>query len=363
MAEDAGKTGSVDIPDGASVVRLPKLGKQMEEGSILVCRVEVGDKVIRGDVLFEIETDKTTLEMESPGDGVVKAVLVPLEKAVPIHTPLMILADEAVEIPQEVINSLKATQPCKPTKTSSKSAESIEEAMLIPQGGEVQYELGQTVPMNRYQKTIAQRMLQSKREIPCFYLTIQIDMTGLIEFRKQFNRDNGTDAAYNDFLIRAVAMGLERFNVMTGQTDGDVIKLADSIGIGLAIVVPGGLVAPIVRDANNKTVKQISEETKSLIEKAGAGKFSPDDLTGGCITISNLGSQGIESFIPIVVPGQCSILGIGRIVDTPVPDRGTVLERKTMKATLSVDHRVANGSYAAQFLDFVRQLLQDPVRL
>ena len=146
---------------------------------------------------------------------------------------------------------------------------------------------------------------------------------------------------------------------MTGQLAGDAIKLADSINIGLAISVPDGLVAPILKNLNKKNVKQIAADSKAIIEKARAGKLAPTDLEGGCITVSNLGAFGIDNFIPIVVPGQCSILGIGRITDTCVPDNGGIAIRKLMNMTLSVDHKVANGAYAAQFLDFVRKQLED----
>jgi len=159
--------------------------------------------------------------------------------------------------------------------------------------------------------------------------------------------------------LRAVAIGLKKFPIMTGRLAGDIIRLADSIGIGLAIFVTDGLVAPIVKNVDKKNVAQIARDSKVLIEKARNNKLAPADLQGGCITISNLGAFGIDSFIPIVVPGQCSILGVGKITDTCVPEGDNIITRKSMAMTLSVDHKVANGAYAAQFLDFVRKLLED----
>ena len=148
---------------------------------------------------------------------------------------------------------------------------------------------------------------------------------------------------------------------MTGQLAGDAIKLADAIHVGLAIAVPDGLVAPVVKDVNKKDIKQIARDSLALIERARNNRLSPTDLEGGCITVSNLGALGIDSFIPIVVPGQCSILGIGQITDTCVPEDSKILVRKLMNMTLSVDHKVTNGAYAAQFLDFVRKLLEDTI--
>jgi pyruvate dehydrogenase E2 component (dihydrolipoamide acetyltransferase) len=214
-------------------------------------------------------------------------------------------------------------------------------------------------------------MLRSKQEIPCFYLTVRADVTELVAYRARFNETSPTKIAYSDFVIKAVAMGLQRFPIMTGQLDGENIKLADAIGVGLAIEVSQGLVAPVVKDPDKKTVAEIARYTQQLAGRAENNQLTLEDLEGGCITVSNLGSFGIDSFIPIVVPGQCSIMGIGRIKDTCVPDAGSTSSpqddhipiREIMNMTLSVDHKVANGAYAAQFLDFVKKMLEDPANL
>jgi len=229
--------------------------------------------------------------------------------------------------------------------------------------GAQEVKLGQTIPLNRIQKITAERMLKSKREIPCFYLTVRADVTDLVELRAKMNETGDVKISYNDFIMKAVSIGLEKYPIMTGQLDGDTIKLAEVIHIGLAIAVPDGLVAPMVKDVNKKDIKQIARDSQVLIEKARSNKLAPTDLEGGCITVSNLGAFGIENFIPIVVPGQCSILGIGKITDTCVPDDDNILVRKLMSMTLSVDHKVTNGAYAAQFLDFVRKLLEDPSQI
>jgi pyruvate dehydrogenase E2 component (dihydrolipoamide acetyltransferase) len=219
--------------------------------------------------------------------------------------------------------------------------------------------LGETVPLNRLQKITAEKMLKSKQEIPCFYLTVKADVTDLVELRAGMNQAGDVKVSYNDFIIKAVATGLEKYPIMTGQLAGESIKIADSINVGLAISVPDGLVAPILKDVNNKDVKQIATDSLALIERARSNRLAPTDVEGGCITVSNLGAFGIDNFIPIVVPGQCTILGVGQISDTCVPDNGNILVRKLMNMTLSIDHKVANGAYAAQFLDFVRKLLED----
>ena len=387
----------------ATEVKLPKLGETAEEGTIVDCKVKLGDEVKKGDVIFEIEVDKATLEMESPADGFVKHILVETGQTLPVGEPILILGDKDEEIPQSFVNSLKAGAAAGPTAEAPPAAEPQAVAKLAgkvkasPRAKKLAKDLGvdlatvtgtgwagritendvkkaaaltatepalgATIPLNRLQKITAQRMLKSKQEIPCFYLTVKADVTDLVEFRTKFNQTSDIEVAYNDFIIRAVAIGLEKFLIMTGQLAGDKITLADGIGVGLAITVPGGMVAPIVKNVSKKDVAEIARDSRALIERARGNKLSLADLEGGCITISNLGAFGIDSFIPIVVPGQCSILGIGRITDACVPENDGFAVRKLMSMTLSVDHKVTNGAYAAQFLDFVRKLLEDPSNL
>ena len=388
-------------------VKLPKLGETTEEGTIVDCKVKLGDEVKKGDVIFEIEVDKATLEMESPADGFVKHILVETGQTLPVGEPILILGDRDEEVPQSFVDSLKAGAAAVPTAEAPPAAPPAAEPQAVAKlAGKVKASprakklakdlgvdlatvtgtgwagritendvkkaaaltaaepaLGATIPLNRLQKITAQRMLKSKQEIPCFYLTVKADVTDLVEFRTKFNQTSDIEVAYNDFIIRAVAIGLEKFPIMTGQLTGDKITLADGIGVGLAITVPGGMVAPIVKNVSKKDVAEIARDSKALIERARSNKLSLADLEGGCITISNLGTFGIDSFIPIVVPGQCSILGIGRITDACVPENDGFAVRKLMSMTLSVDHKVTNGAYAAQFLDFVRKLLEDPSNL
>jgi pyruvate dehydrogenase E2 component (dihydrolipoamide acetyltransferase) len=406
----------------AREVRLPQLGQTMEEGTIVNCLVKVGDEVKKGDVIFEIETDKATLEMESPAEGYVKYILGETDQTLPVGAPILVVGDKDEEVPRSFVDSLKVAATAAPaaepgragaasvvesafpapgaepveagtserikasprakklaeqlgvdlaavkgtgpagriTEQDIKDAASSKPAKPAPvKVSEPMVRLAREMPLNRLQKITGQRMLQSKHEIPCFYLSVKADVTDLVKLRTRLNKTSDVKVAYNDFIIRAVSMGLEKFPIMTGQVAGDSIQLADSIGVGLAISVPGGLVAPILKDVNKKDVRQIAHDSKALIEKARSNKLSPEDLEGGCITVSNLGAFEIESFIPIVVPGQCSILGIGQITETCVPESGNIMIRKLMSMTLSIDHKVTNGAYAGQFLDYVKKLLED----
>jgi pyruvate dehydrogenase E2 component (dihydrolipoamide acetyltransferase) len=352
----------------AREVRLPKFGDTMEEGTIVDCKVSIGDHVKSGDVLFEVETDKATLEIESPADGFVRQILAEVGGFYQIETPLLVLGDKDERISEEFLRSLKASTPATPTVAKSKPVkrEKISDVPMpipvLPQD----LKLGQTVPVSKLQKITAQKMLRSKQELPCFYLNSRADVTDLVAYRTKLNQAGKDEVSYNDFIIKGIAIGLEKFPIMTGQIDGDDIKLAKSIGVGLAISTPEGLIAPIVKDPDKKTVAEIARCSRRLIEKAKSNQLAIEDLEGGCITVSNLGAFGVDSFIPIVVPGQCSILGIGRITDVCIPageTPDTLSVRKTMNMTLSVDHKVANGGYAAQFLDFVKKTLEDPASL
>ncbi|MCL5279454.1 MAG: 2-oxo acid dehydrogenase subunit E2 [Planctomycetes bacterium] len=414
----------------AKEINLPKMGQTMEEGTVVNCLVKVGDEVRKGQVIFEIETDKATLEMESPVTGFVKYLLIQNNQTLPVGAPMMVLGEKDEQVPMSFVEALtggvglaagtlltpaaqmpttitpptapepvgpgkpmgkimisprakkmaeemgvdlatvKGTGPAgKITEADIRTAAEAKPAKVAPPAPTTRpaatitvagAKLGSTVALNRLQRITAERMLKSKREIPCFYLTVRADMTDLVAARAKMNETGSVKVAFNDFIMKAVATGLEKFPMMTGQLAGDAIKLADAIHVGLAISVPDGLVAPLVKDVNKKDVRQVARDSQALIERARADKLDLSDLEGGCVTVSNLGAFGVESFIPIVVPGQCSILGVGRIADTCVPDNGNILVRKLMNMTLSADHKVTNGAYAAQFLDFVKKMLEDP---
>ena len=405
----------------AKEIKLPQLGQTMEEGTVVNCLVKIGDEVKKGDVIFEIETDKATLEMESPLGGFVKHVLAKADQTLLVGAPMLVLGEKDEEVPQSFVDALLGVQSAagsaavtsaapaaEPVKTAPEPAKPTGKIMASPRAKKLAQELGvdltglkgtgpagkiteadiqkaaeakpagpataaaapaaaagearlgATIAVSRLQRITAERMLKSKQEIPCFYLTVRADVTNLVARRAELNAAGDVKVSFNDFIMKAVATGLEKFPIMTGQLAGSAIKLADAIHIGLAISVPDGLVAPLVKDVNKKGLKQIARDSQALIERTRADKLDLSDLEGGCTTVSNLGAFGIESFIPIVVPGQCTILGIGKITDTCVPDNGNILVRKLMNMTLSVDHKVANGAYAAQFLDLVRNLLEDP---
>lgn len=387
----------------ANVINLPQLGQTMEEGTIVNCRVKEGDKVKKGDVIFEVETDKATLEMECPVEGFVKKILVAIDQTVPVNEPIIIIGDKdeiidnqmptAPEAKAEKIHNIEKKAEAKITSKTENSKAfvsprakmtakqlGIDLNLINPSDGKPRimekdvrkaaainvpgrrpapkYKPGQSIAMSKMQKIIGQRMLQSKQEIPCFYLNTTADMTELVEYRAKL-KTSGIDVSFNDFIIKAAGMALKQFPILTAQIDEDKIRIADKIAVGLAIAVGDELVAPLCKEPDAKSIEEIANYNKDLIARAKANKLRPDDFNGGCFTLSNLGGFGIESFIPIVVPGQCSILGVGRIMDRPAVKDGNISIRKLMEMTLSVDHKVANGAYAAQFLHYIKLLLEE----
>jgi pyruvate dehydrogenase E2 component (dihydrolipoamide acetyltransferase) len=341
----------------------------MEEGTIVGYLVGVGDEVGKGDVIFEVETDKATLEVESPAAGFVKDILVEVGRTLPVNAPIMVLGEKDEKVAGSFVESLKAEIDSLAVQTAAgppESAPPAPEALLASDRTEAtgsEPGLGRSIPLSRLEKAVGRQMLQSKREIPCFYLSARVDVTELAALRDKLNQTGNIRIAYHDFIMRATALALEQYPIMTGKPVGNYIQLPESINIGLAVAVDDGLVAPTVKDVGGKSLVQIATESARLIDKARSKGLSLSELEGGCITLSNLGPFGIDSFIPIVVPGQCSILGMGRITDSCIPRDGSVAVRKMMNLTLSVDHRIANGAYAAQFLDHLRCLLQEAVGL
>jgi pyruvate dehydrogenase E2 component (dihydrolipoamide acetyltransferase) len=353
----------------AKEIKLPRFGETMEEGTIVNCLVKVGQKVKKGDYLFEIETDKATFEMESPDEGFVKAIVAQPGQTLSVGDVLLILGEEnekisargclTANIEKTISKKTTADAPAEKTPTDKITQADLTAAAQSQAG----YKLGQKVPLSRMAKITAEKMLQSKREKPCFYLNITVDVAELAAYREKLNKSADIKMSFNDFLMKALSLGLVQWPIMTGHLEGDSILLADSIGIGLTTATDKGMVAPIVKDVDKKNLAQIAQYSTTIVERSETGKLTPDDFEGGCITISNLGSLGIDSFIPIVIPGQCSILGVGKITDTCVSQDGQMSVRKFMKMTLAVDHRIANGAEAAQFLSYVGKLLEEPEKL
>ncbi len=223
-------------------------------------------------------------------------------------------------------------------------------------------------PVSQMRKTIAKRLGESKNIAPHFYLTMEINMEELVKMRATINEVSSTKLSYNDFIVKATAAALREhpkvnasWLVREDSSGGDVIRYNNHIHIGVAVAVEEGLLVPVVKFADGKTLSQIATEVKGFAQKAKEKKLQPADWEGNTFTISNLGMYGIEAFTAIINTPDACILAVGGIKEVPVVKNGNVVPGVTMKITLSCDHRVVDGAIGADFLQTLKTLLENPV--
>lgn len=220
------------------------------------------------------------------------------------------------------------------------------------------------VPLSGMRRVIAERLLASKTQIPHFYLTIEIDAAPMMAFRKEYIAASGGKITFNDIALSAVARAAMQKPKVNAAFAGDAIIEYGSVNLSVAIAVEDGLVTPVIRDAQNLSLQQISAAVKDLALRARDKKLKPDEYAGGTITVSNLGSYGIEQFCAIVNPPQAAILAVGAIVKKPVVNERDEIEiGHRMSITLSGDHRVVDGAVAAEYMTVLRKLLESPALL
>ncbi len=220
-----------------------------------------------------------------------------------------------------------------------------------------------TVALSPMRQIIGKRLLESKTQIPHFYVTETIEASALSTLREQINLLAGMKITVNDLIVRATALALRAHPKLSATYHGDRVVQHDSSDISVAVAIPDGLITPIVTKAHTKSVRQISDEVRALAKKAVEGKLQPGEFQGGSFTISNLGMFGIEQFCAIINPPQVAILAVAGIKDVPVVRGGQVVAGKTMQLTLSADHRAVDGADAAAFLRTLRELLEAPATL
>ncbi len=222
---------------------------------------------------------------------------------------------------------------------------------------------GDVVPLTAMRRIVAERMLESKRTIPCYYLSIDADVTDLVCLRNKLNARGGQKITFNDFILKACGTALRMFPVVNSRWVAGGIERRREANVGLAVALDDGLIVPVVRDVDRKPLRQVSAESADLTERARTKRLPPEEYRDGCLTVSNLGMFGIRSFIPVVNPGEASILGLGMIEDRVVVRQGGIQVRKVMTLTLAADHRIVDGAVGAQFLEAVRDALEAPQRL
>ena len=217
--------------------------------------------------------------------------------------------------------------------------------------------------ISQMRKTIARRLSESKFSAPHFYLSITVNMDKAISTRKSINEMADVKVSFNDMVIKAVAAALKLHPAINSSWLGDKIRYHNEVNIGVAVAVEDGLLVPVIRNTDTKTLTQINAEVKYFAEKAKDKKLQPDEMSGNTFTISNLGMFGIDEFTAIINPPDACILAVGGIKSVPVVKNGTIVPGNEMKLNLSCDHRVVDGATGAQFLNTVKSMLEDPIRM
>jgi len=395
---------------------MPKMGQTMEKGKIIKWLKKDGEEVERGEPLLEIETDKTTIEVEARDSGIVK-ILTPEGEEVPILTTIGYILKEGESIPKEAAKPKPVAEAAeeeisekpKPEKAKPSALKRIRASPLArklaeergvdltqvqgtgpggritkedvlaylerraeaPSVGEVSVEPAlaeyEVVPMSSMRRAIARKMVESKTHVPHFYISIQVDMTEAMKMRENLipvlEAEKGVRLSFTHLFIKAVAMALEKYPQLNATVEGDEVRVWKDVNMGIAVSLEDGLIVPVLRRANKLDLFETAYQASDLIARAREKRLKEDEFSGGTFTISNMGVLDVESFIAIINVPETAILATGRIADKPTVIDGQLTVRKMMTMTLSADHRVVDGVTAAKFLQEVKRLLEAPYLL
>ncbi len=408
----------------ATDVILPSLGFDMTEGKLSRWLRQEGERVEKGQAIAEIETEKATVEIEASVSGVLAKIVVQAGQTVPIGTVIGIIAEPGEKVaaaapPPAGAPPVPAAPPSPAPSAEERTEEErgaaggrikaspvarrmAEEAGLDlaavkgtgPGGRIMERDVeaataarpraaagpappaapGRTaagaaaagpVPLTPMRQAIARRMAQSKATAPHFYLTVDVDMDEAMKVREELNAVASEEekVSVNDLVVAAAARTLTRFRMLNASYREGALEVHPRINIGIAVALEEGLISPVLRDADTKPLRTIAAESKALSERARAGRLRADDLGSGTFTVSNLGMFDVEQFVAIINPPEAAILAVGAVTPRPVARGGAIRIAATVKATLSVDHRVADGAQAARFMQALKKLLENPVNL
>lgn len=223
---------------------------------------------------------------------------------------------------------------------------------------------GEEVELSMIRKAIAKRMIQSKAPVPHFYVTSEIDMGKILSFRDEMEKaPDGIKLTLSELFLKAVALTLQKFPSYRSIYQGDRVRIVKSIDVGLAVGIPDGVITAVIRDCDHKTLAQISSEVRDKVKRAREKGLKPEEYTGAIFSVSNLGMFDVESFSAIITPPETGVLAIGSILQKPIANDGKIEVGRTVKVTLSTDHRVADGVQAAEFLKELKRIIQNPLYL
>jgi len=383
----------------AEVIRMPKMSDTMTEGVIQTWLKKVGDDIKPGDILAEVETDKATMELENYVKGTLLHIGIEAGGTVPVDAVIAIVGQKGEDISALLASAGSAPAAKteeKPTETVAsplakkiaeekgiditkvpgsgdngrivkkdienfKGAPAAKQQVILPSVvGQESYE---EVNVSQMRKAIARRLTESKNGAPHFYLTMSIVMDNAIAARKAMNEISPVKISMNDIVVKAVAASLRKHPAVNSSWLGDKIRFNHHIHVGVAVAIDDGLIVPVIKFADSKSISHISAEVKELADKAKNKKLQPSEFEGNTFTISNLGMFGIDEFTAIINPPDACILAVGAAKETVVVENGQMKVGNVMKVTLSCDHRAVDGAVGSAFLQTLKAYLENPVTI
>jgi pyruvate dehydrogenase E2 component (dihydrolipoamide acetyltransferase) len=415
------------ISEGVEIINMPRLSDTMEEGTVASWLKQVGDAVEEGDILAEIETDKATMEFESFFSGTLLHIGIQVGETAAVDTLLAIIGPEGTDVAailaapaaapkaavseptavtEAVQTEIAVETPAVPAAVATSNgrimasplakkiakekgidlnlvtgtgesgrivkrdveqfspaaavtAAPAQTAVFVPAGQEKQ----EAIPNSQMRKTIAKRLGASKFSAPHYYLSVEFDMDAAIAFRKQYNSIPDTKISFNDIVVKAVALALKAHPQVNSQWFDDKMVLNHHVHVGVAVAVEDGLVVPVLKFANEMNLPQIGSQVRDFAGRARSKKLTPQEMDGSTFTVSNLGMFGIGEFTSIINQPNSAILSVGAIVQKPVVKEGEIVVGNTMKLTLACDHRTVDGATGAQFLQTLKEYIENPIRL
>jgi len=408
----------------ATNVYMEALSPTMEEGRVAKWHKREGDAVKTGETLAEVETDKAVMDLVARADGVLRQVAVAEGQTVPVGSVVAVIAAPGETVAADGgrgkgeegrVESPKAVSAPAPSPVPRPSSAVVADATRVkasplakriakergvdlqavtgsgPGGRVVIRDLQATaatptpvprpaspvpasagtpysdVPLTQIRKTIAKRLATSLGPIPHFFLTSEVDMERAAEAREALNKQLGDQAggkvSFNDIVIKATALALAKHRACNAWFQEDHIRYWNEVHIGMAVAVEDGLITPVIRNADVKSLAEIGREARELADKARSRRLQPGEYTGSTFSVSNLGMFDIDQFTAVINPPEAGIIAVGSIVQKPVVLDGQVTARRRMRLTMSCDHRVIDGATGAAFLRTLKQMLENPLAM
>ena len=393
----------------ASKVIMPKLSPTMEEGQIARWLKKEGDKVSAGEPLAEIDTDKATMEMQALSNGVLRKILINEGQSAPLGELIAVIGEPDEDI--ESVLSEKKEAPAPAPKPSEEPApvqaaapvvhtdkgrliasplaarmakdsgldlrsingtgpngriikRDIEAVLTQPQPARPSASGYRDEPATQIRQTIAKRLVTSIGPVPHFFLTIDVEMDRAAEMRKNINAlDPDLKISVNDIVIKVAAAALLQHPQVNASFQDKFIRYYERADIGVAVAIEDGLITPVIRAADQKSLSQIAGEVRELAERARTKKLKPEEYTGASFSISNLGMFGIDEFTAVINPPEGAILAVGAMTPKPVVRDNQIVVKQMMRVTMSCDHRVIDGATGAKFLQTFKKILENPLYL